>query len=377
MSVSTIPIAVDDPINSQILKISEDLIKGFATTPFATISDRSGVDIDTVIQRIKAMLEAGVIRRVRQTVLSTSLAHGALIAWQVPADQLDEAFTYMSKTDPFSGHVVLRTADPATKGAHYKLWTTLKVPQGFSLDKHCQLLMKLTGATAYRIMPAKRLFALGVGHVRRRELGPGAKTDAPGRIIETQLVDLDDLQWKILTILKREFAVDEITTEPWRNRAKEAQVDYETFCKVARQLNEKGVIGRFSTFLEHVKKVDGSGRVTRFNALFHWQVPEGREIEAGTEIGRFHCITHAYWREGGPEFRNVNIMAVTHGLDKDLVMEHKKAIDQHLKECGIGFDYTSVFWGGRSEIKPSEIMPDAYKKFCKSVGVDPQTMLAD
>src|SRR5690606_4550044 len=129
----------------------------------------------------------------------------------------------------------------------------------------------------------------------------------------------------------------------------------------AEALNARGVIGRFSTFLEHVKKVAGNERVTRFNALFHWQVPQGREMEAGMEVGRFHVMTHAYWREGGPEFRNVNIMGVAHGLDKDLLLAHKKAIDDHLASVGIEVGYTNVFWGGRSEIKPSEIMPDVYR----------------
>jgi len=36
--------------------------------------------------------------------------------------------------------------------------------------------------------------------------------------------------------------------------------------------------------------------------------------------------------------------------------------------------YTNVFWGGRSEIKPSEISPFAYVDFCRSLGVDPETM---
>jgi hypothetical protein len=41
-----------------------------------------------VIERIRAMLEAGTIRRVRQTLLATNLAQGALVAWQVPPDKL-------------------------------------------------------------------------------------------------------------------------------------------------------------------------------------------------------------------------------------------------------------------------------------------------
>ena len=115
-------------------------------------------------------------------------------------------------------------------------------------------------------------------------------------------------------------------------------------------------------------------RVTRFNALFHWSVPPGRELETGREVGRHHIMTHAYWREGGPEFRNVNIMGVAHGTDKALLLAHKKAIDEHLKNCGIPVSYTNVFWGGRSEIKPSEISPFAYGDWCRSVGLAADSM---
>ncbi len=43
------------------------------------------------------------------------------------------------------------------------------------------------------------------------------------------------------------------------------------------------MIGRFSTFLEHTKRVAGEERLASFNGLFHWAVPAGREIEAGRE----------------------------------------------------------------------------------------------
>ena len=64
-------------------------------------------------------------------------------------------------------------------------------------------------------------------------------------------------------------------------------------------------------------------------------MPEGREIEAGREVGRHHILTHAYWREGGPEFANVNIMAVAHGTEKAIVLAHKAAIDAHLETIGM------------------------------------------
>jgi hypothetical protein len=125
-----------------------------------------------------------------------------------------------------------------------------------------------------------------------------------------------------------------------------------------------------------VKPSATGARATRYNALFHWRVPAGREIEAGREVGRHHILTHAYWREGGTEFAGVNVMAVAHGTEKATVLAHKAAIDRHLEEAGIPVSYTNVFWGGRSEIKPSEVLPGEYEVWCRRIGIDPASMRA-
>lgn len=373
----TVPVETTDPVNARILEVSEDRITGFQAEPFQEISRLSGVDLPTVLERIRAMLAAGVIRRVRQTMLATNLAPGALVAWQVDAEQLDSAFNYMFQQDPFSGHVVIRSTDAETPGSKYRLWTTLKVPQGFSLRKHAEYLRGKVGAHSFRLMPANAVFTLGVGHVRRRGMEPGARSEELGHVQNTAVVELSDLEWRVLGPLKREFALEEIVDHPWEARAAEAGVPLDEFLAVARGLNERGVVGRFSTFLEHVKPSAAGTRVTRYNALFHWRVPVGREMDAGREVGRHYIMTHAYWREGGPEFAGVNIMGVAHGTEKELVLAHKAAIDEHLRETGIEVDYTNVFWGGRSEIKPSEILPSAYLEWCAREGVDPAAMQAE
>jgi hypothetical protein len=373
MTTDTISTRFDDATNAAILAVSEDQLQGFQRDPLDEIAGRSGVELATVIERIRAMLEAGTIRRVRQTLLSTSLAPGALVAWQVPQEKLQEAFDYMFQRDPFSGHVVLRTTDADIAGAKYRLWTTLKVPTGYSIEKHCEYLVGQVGAQHYRLMPAKKLFALGVGHVRRRGMEPGSKSDTLAEVTNVEVTALTDQEWRVLTALKREFEPDEIVSEIWRARAQEAGVSLDEFYATAQSFEERKLIGRFSTFLEHVKPVEGQS-VTRYNALFHWAVPPGREIEAGREVGRHHILTHCYWREGGPEFGNVNIMGVAHGTDKPLLLEHKAAIDAHLASVNMPVAYTNVFWGGRSEIKPSEVSPIAYAEWCRSVGIDPETM---
>ena len=360
---SAIPTEHTEETNARILAVSEDLIRWFLRHPFQKIAEESGVPFETVVERIRAMLDAGVIRRVRQTLLANKLAEGALVAWKVPNDKLDAAFEFMFKEDPFSGHVVTRSTDREVSGSDYRLWTTLKVPAGQSMAEHADVLKRLVGADEYLLMPAKGIFALGVGHVRRKTMEPGDKYDEPAVMMTTNIADLDAEEWKVLLALKGELATDEVCEEPWAKRAEIAETDLERFCEVAKRLDEKGVVGRFSTFLEHVKPSQAGVRVTRFNGLFHWKVPEGMQERAGGEVGRHPIMTHAYWREGGDRFANVNIMGVVHGTDKDLIMKHKAAIDAHLESCGIPVTYTNVFWGGRSEIKPSEISPSVYAEW--------------
>ena len=376
MSSVVVPVEIADEVNAKILAVSEDQLQGFQRNPFGAVAERTGLAQSVVLERVRAMLEAAVIRRIRQTLLATNLAKGALVAWEVDQDDLEAAFDYLFQDDPFSGHVVTRSTDAATAGSNYKLWTTLKVPQGFSLEKHCEVLREKIGAKSFRIMPAKKLFALGVGHVRRKDMEPGARSGELAKVTDVAVVTLNDHEWKIMEAVKREFEPDELVEDLWAARAAEAGVSLEEFFKVAEDLNERRVVGRFSTFLEHVKKLSTGEQVTRYNALFHWAVPVGRELDAGREVGRHHIMTHAYWREGGPEFRNVNVMGVAHGTDKAKVLAHKAAIDQHLAEAGIEVSYTNVFWGGRSEIKPSEISPLAYEKWCAQHSIELKSMMA-
>jgi DNA-binding Lrp family transcriptional regulator len=357
-----------DPVNRAILEVAEDQIKGFHPNPIAEIALRAGMPVETVIARIKAMLSLGVIRRVRQTLLATNLAQGALIAWKITPDKLEGAFAWLSTQDPFSGHVVIRNSEFGT--TEWPLWTTIKVPTGFSLEKHCDYIRATIGAEKYRIMPALRAFVLGVGHMRRRNMEIGEMADKPAMDMTPAIVELDDRDWRVLVALKRDLAVDEISEYVWLGRALEAGVSLDEFCDVAASLDKRGVIGRFSTFLEHTKPVgDASERLSSFNGLFHWAVPKGKEIEGGREIGRFAILTHCYWRDAGPELNNVNIMAVAHGETKEQVMAHKAAIDRYLVDSGIGLDYTNVYWGGRAEIKPSEVAPNAYREWAAKRGL--------
>ncbi|HEV8214468.1 MAG TPA: Lrp/AsnC family transcriptional regulator, partial [Gemmatimonadaceae bacterium] len=100
---TTIPVEITDPVNAAILAVSEDRVAGFQRDPFAEIARLSSIDVATVHDRLRAMLAAGTIRRIRQTLMATNLAPGALVAWRISNDRLDAAFDFLWKQDPFSG----------------------------------------------------------------------------------------------------------------------------------------------------------------------------------------------------------------------------------------------------------------------------------
>src|SRR3954453_5201953 len=100
LDASPIPTEITDPINARILAVSEDRIAGFLVDPFAEIARLAEVDVSVVHERLRAMLASGTIRRIRQTLMATNLAPGALVAWRVENSRLDAAFDYLWEHDP-------------------------------------------------------------------------------------------------------------------------------------------------------------------------------------------------------------------------------------------------------------------------------------
>src|SRR5205814_9731865 len=83
-------------------------------------------------------------------------------------------------------------------------------------------------------MPAKGIFTLGVGHVRRKTIEPGSKADTPATMAPVHAAELSELEWKVLLALKREFTPEEIAPSPWLARAAEADLAPDEFFGIAR-----------------------------------------------------------------------------------------------------------------------------------------------
>lgn len=352
-----------DAVNRRILCVAEDTLTGFYARPFAEIARRCELPEEEVIARLRAMLAEGSVRRIRQTLLSTALADGALVAWKLPEERLNAAFDWLEAHDPFTGHIVLRRCDnPAAPGAEYRLWTTLKVPTGCgTVAEHCRRLSETIGAETFAPLPVVGMFALAVGHTRRAGLKPGDKLPELPIMQVPVRPELSEEDWAVLLSLKESLAPEELTTCPWDARAAALGMSTERYCAIAASLDERKVIGRFAVFLDHTSARNrhaGLGEA----GLFHWAVPAGMEERAGAECGRHIAMTHCYWRSGGEPFGGAQIMGVVHAPTREGVLAHKAAIDAHLASCGIPVLHTAIFRSERAVIRPSEISPVVYRQ---------------
>lgn len=82
--MNRIPTSPNDPVNTDILMVAEDRVKGFRRLPFHAIAEQCGHPVPLVIERLKAMMEAGVVRRVRPDASCHQAGPGGLVAWRVP-----------------------------------------------------------------------------------------------------------------------------------------------------------------------------------------------------------------------------------------------------------------------------------------------------
>src|SRR5260370_7655047 len=96
-----------DVTNARILAVSEDKIQGFVREPFARIAELSGLPEDLVLERIRSMLAAGTIRRVRQTLLTSSLPQAPLVPWKISPPRSHASPALLFRHPPFSAHCLI------------------------------------------------------------------------------------------------------------------------------------------------------------------------------------------------------------------------------------------------------------------------------
>ena len=368
------PSSVNDDTNRRILAVSEDQLSGFHPDPFGEIARRSGVDVDDVIERVRAMLVAGSIRRVRQTLLSTRLAAERARRLEAAAGPPGRCLRLH-----VHGRPVLRPRRPAQHGPRLPrrrlpAVDDVKGSPGFSLQSTASCLAQRVGAEAFRVMPARCLFVLGVGHTRRRDMAPGARSDEAPQVVDTAVLRLSDARWRVLAAMKRQFEPSEIQRDVWSPRAEEAGLPLETFVQEAERWTRWASSGasRPSSSTSSRCRTALASRAT--TACFTGPCRRAAKWTRGARSGgTTSSRTRTGARPGRSSATSTSWVCCTGSIRRRCSPQGRHRRPSQRGSASMSATPTSSGAAAARSSRP-KIMPDDYVAWCAANGIDPASM---
>jgi DNA-binding Lrp family transcriptional regulator len=265
--------------------------------PFDAIGQRIGLNESDVLRRVTE-LKGSVIRQISAIFDSRALGYeSCLVAAQVAADRIDQAAAEINR-HPGVSHNYAR--DHA-----YNLWYTVAVPpeSRLGLDRTVHRLHELSGATVTRLMPALRLFKIGVKFDVSGD-GDTASASVPNGVRQPpSRLELTSNNKAMIRVLQQDLP---IISRPFDTWAAEARCTAAELLSAAQSYLDSGAMRRFSAVLRH--------RAAGFaaNAMGAWIVPSDQQVSFGETAASFSAVSHCYLR---PTYEDwpYSIFTMVHG----------------------------------------------------------------
>jgi DNA-binding Lrp family transcriptional regulator len=312
------------------------------TCPFAALGRRCGMEEAELLDRVRKLLEEGIIRELSVILDGHRLGYrSTLVAVRVPEELIEEAAARIS-SHPGVSHNYQRNHE-------YGIWFTLSIPKHRNFEAEIEGLLAGTNEASYLLLPAVRTYKLGVhlrltkheseteSHMLKAGIAPtdcesGVDAD-PGRAdtvsATTKQVYLDALDRRIISVLQEHFPLD---PQPWRTIAERLGTEEDELLVRVEALKSRGVIRRIAAVLRHRK----AGFTANGMACF--AVPDEGVDRAGREIAQFPQVSHCYQRKTYPEWR-YPLFAMVHARTRE---KCSKIVEEIAHQIGCK-DYRTLY----------------------------------
>lgn len=269
--------------------------------PFAALGERMGIGEAEVLERLRRLREAGVVRRIGAVFDSRRLGYvSTLVAARVPPERLAEVAA-MAGALPGVTHNYSRRH-------RYNLWFTLTATSEAAIDAAIADLRRRSGIDDVHALPAERVYkiqavfappGIAVAPLPPRPTPPPAAQAGPAA--------LDAAQREIVRRLGGDLPLVE---RPFEAAAAELGVAAETLLEQVKRWLAEGVIRRMGAVASH-RRV---GYVA--NGMGVFAVRPERIDEGGAAAAGRADVSHVYRRrpfEGFP----YNLFAMIHGRTEE------------------------------------------------------------
>jgi siroheme decarboxylase len=282
--------------------------------PFATLGEALGMDERQVLARVQRLKEQGVIRQIGAILDTRRLGYqSTLVAFHLPQENLGDTAARIS-AHPGVSHNYARTH-------HYNLWFTLAVPPGRDVEDEARRLADETAVADWLYLPALRVYKIRT-HFR---LGADLQDQPPGieHAAASPVRELTGDDVATVRALQEDLP---LVPRPFAAISALFALDEGELLQRARELEETGILRRFSAVLRH-RRVG-----YRANGMACWVVPLARIDEIGHLAAGFPAVSHCYQRPAYPPRWPYTLFTMIHGQDKGDV---ESVVNRIAREAGL------------------------------------------
>lgn len=320
MSTATI-----DSIDTQLLNILQESFP-LVDRPFLAIGEKLGVSEQEVLDRVYDLKtgEKKIIRQISAIFDSASIGYqSTLVAAKIDPARIEEAAAIISQHPGVSHNYKREHA--------FNLWYTLTVgpDSTLGLERTLEILHEKSGAISTRMLPAIRVYKIGVKFDVSGESDLTATRETELKRTADPVYVPSELDKSLIRVLQRDLPIE---SHPFDALSRAAGVSVEQLLTAAKRYLEIGWMRRFSAVLRHRSAGFGA------NAMTAWAVPAEECDAFGALAATFTGVSHCYRRPTFDDWR-YSMFTMIHGQSP----EQCEAVIAALKEkSGIG-DYAILY----------------------------------
>ncbi|MCX7886142.1 MAG: AsnC family transcriptional regulator [Verrucomicrobiae bacterium] len=263
--------------------------------PWDALGEPLGLSGEEVLRRVQTLKAAGIIRQISAIFDTRSLGYTSTLVAVRCLPQREAEVAAVINQHPGVSHNYARNHP-------FNLWFTIAVsPQSrFGLERTVEILRQETNAEALRLLPALRVFKIGVqldveaDDTQENDVAcEGVRHVTPLPLMPREMEFVRAMQ-RDLPLVPEPFAETGFTIQELR--------------QLAAAMRASGRLRRFGAVLQHRRAGFHA------NAMGVWIVrgPETEVETAGKTMARFRAVSHCYQRPTYPDWP-YNLFTMVHG----------------------------------------------------------------
>jgi len=279
-----------DAVDKKILNLLQSDFP-LVREPWKAIGEAAGVTEQEVIERVGALKKKNVVRQVGAIFDTRRLGYSStLVAMRFSSDRLDAAAQFLNRHPGISHNYA--------RNGQFNLWFTLAVPPGQSVADEVELLGKVTGAEATRLLPTIRFFKIGVNFDMEKKKSDARKYFVPDEAEKAsqngasnsvsgwnKAQELSDLDIAFIREMQEDLP---LVSRPFDAMADRLGMTVDELFSYGADMTTRRLMRRYSAVLYH-RRAGFSA-----NAMIVWKVPEERAQEVGEIMASSPAVTHCY-----------------------------------------------------------------------------------